>query len=187
MVRRSAGQQAMAVDRMVQVCYRQADGRLVETGLDRLVVSEVLAGQPVREFRWYRGQRHYSGWYWTATTGRLVAYESRLELARILLADFDGSVVGLAAQPFWLTGPDGDRTRRHVPNLLLLHADGLVTVVDVKASARMNDARVMAQFEWTRRLCAVRGWEYETWSGADPTLLETSGSGWLPAAAPGAD
>ncbi|NIK56123.1 TnsA-like heteromeric transposase endonuclease subunit [Kribbella shirazensis] len=145
---------------------------MVETGLDRLIVGEVLAGLPVREFRWYRGQRHYSGWYWAATTGRLVAYESRLELARILLADFDGSVVGLASQPLWLTGPDGDRTRRHVPDLLLLHADGLVTVVDVKAASRMDDPRVMAQFAWTRQVCAVRGWAYETWLGADPALLE---------------
>jgi hypothetical protein len=29
-----------------------------------------------------------------------VAYESRLELARIMLADFDPAVTGLAAQPF---------------------------------------------------------------------------------------
>jgi hypothetical protein len=32
----------------------------------------------------------------------LVAYESRLELVRILLADFDVEVTGIAAQPFLL-------------------------------------------------------------------------------------
>jgi len=36
--------------------------------------------------------------------GRLVVYESRLELARIMLADFDPSVAGIAAQPLLLTG-----------------------------------------------------------------------------------
>lgn len=168
---RSVGR-ATTSGRTVQVRYRRADGEPVETELDRLVVSEVLAGRPVREFRWYRGQRHYSGWYHAATVGGLVAYESRLELARILLADFDRNVVGLAAQPFQLTGPDGDRIRRHVPDLLLVHADGLVAVVDVKAPARVDDPKVVAQFAWTRQVCAVRGWAYETWSGADAAVLE---------------
>lgn len=36
-----------------------------------------------------------------------MAYESRLELARIQLADLDPDVVGIAAQPFQPTGVDG--------------------------------------------------------------------------------
>lgn len=156
----------------VSVRYRQADGQFVETDLDRLVVGEVAGGLPVRDFRWYKGRRHYSGWYHAATVGRLVAYESRLELARILLADFDRNVVEIAAQPFHLAGPDGDRIRRHVPDLLLVHDDGLVTVVDVKAASRMKDPKVTAQFAWTKDLCARRGWAYETWSGGNPAVLE---------------
>ncbi|MET7740308.1 hypothetical protein [Streptomyces sp. NPDC005385] len=38
---------------------------------------------------------HYSGDYASATTGGQVVYESRLELARLLLADFDPSVCGM--------------------------------------------------------------------------------------------
>jgi len=140
--------------------------------LDRLVVSEVTAGLPVRDFRWYKGRRHYSGWYYAATVRRLVAYESRLELARILLADFDRSVVEIASQPFQLAGPDDGRIRRHVPDLLLVRADGLVTVVDVKAPSRMKDPKVTAQFAWTQRVCARRGWAYEIWSGSDPVVME---------------
>lgn len=60
---------------------------------------------------------------------RLVAYESRLELARIILADFDPSVAGIAAQPFLLAGDDGARDRRHVPDLLLVGVD--VNAADV--------------------------------------------------------
>ncbi|WP_395292267.1 TnsA-like heteromeric transposase endonuclease subunit [Kitasatospora hibisci] len=140
--------------------------------MDRLVVSEVLAGMPVREFRSYRGRRHYSGWYWAATTQELVAYESRLELARILLADFDRSVVAIAAQPFQLVGADGSSVRRHVPDLLLARADGSVTVVDVKAAWRAKAPEVVAQFAWTEQVCATRGWAFETWYGADPVLVE---------------
>jgi hypothetical protein len=83
-----------------------------------------LAGRPVRDFRRYKGRRRYSGWYWAATTAGLVAYESRLELARILLADFDPTVTGIVAQPFQLAGRDGGRVRHHVPDLLLRHASG---------------------------------------------------------------
>jgi hypothetical protein len=35
----------------------------------------------------------------------MVVYESRLELARIMLADFDPTVVGIAAQPTQLAAP----------------------------------------------------------------------------------
>lgn len=169
---RASVRNGTAGDETVSVRYRQADGQLVETDLDRLVVAEVTGGLPVRDFRWYKGRRHYSGWYYAATVKQLVAYESLLELARILLADFDTGVVEIASQPFHLAGRDGDRLRRHVPDLLLVHADGLVTVVDVKAPSRMKDPKVTAQFAWTHHVCARRGWAYETWSGGDPAVLE---------------
>jgi hypothetical protein len=140
--------------------------------LARLPADDVLAGLPVREFRSYHGQRHYSGWYWSATTGGHVVYESRLELARLLLADQDPDVVAMAAQPFLLTGPDGAGVRRHVPDVLLGHSDGGVTVVDVKAASRLADPGVAAQFAWTRRVCERHGLRFEVWSGADAVRLE---------------
>ena len=38
--------------------------------------------KPFRKFRWYRGQPHYSGAYWSSTESAHVVYESRLELTR---------------------------------------------------------------------------------------------------------
>lgn len=130
-----------------------------------------MAGLPVRDFRWYKGRRHYSGWYWSATGRRLVAYESRLELARLMLADFDPVVTAIAAQPFRLAGPGGSGTRRHVPDILLTGADGTVTVVDVKAPGKRGDPEVRAVMEWTRQVARLRGWEFEEWYGAAPELL----------------
>ena len=143
----------------------------VDTTLDQVAVADLAAGLPVREFRSYKGCRHYSGWYWSATMGQLVAYESRLELARILLADFDPTVVGIAAQPFQLIGRDGSTLRRHVPDLLLRYADGGVSVVDVKPAHRVDDPKVRAVFDWTARIAAGRGWRFEVWAGAPGTLL----------------
>jgi hypothetical protein len=63
------------------VRYRDAAGECHESLLERVAESDLLGGVPVREFRWYKGRRFYSGWYWSATMGGLIAYESRLELA----------------------------------------------------------------------------------------------------------
>lgn len=164
----NAGQRASGI----RVTYRASSGAVVDTTLDRLCADEVIAGLPVREFRWYKGRRHYSGWYCCATGQRLVVYESRLELARIMLADFDPAVTAVAAQPFRLIGRDGSRVRRHVPDVLLAGADSGVTVVDVKAPGKRADPEVRAVMEWTRQVAALRGWVFEEWYGPPPRLLE---------------
>lgn len=137
---------------------RRADGKFAGATLERVVVDELVAGLPVREFRWYKGRRHYSGWYWSSTMGRFVAYENRLELARVMLADQDRDVVAIAAQPFQLIGSDKGRTRRHVPDFLLVNGAGAVTVVDVKAADKMAEPSVREVFAWTRELAGWRGW-----------------------------
>jgi len=57
---------------------------------------------PVRGFRWNKGDRSFPGWYYAATTGSHVGYESWLERDRLILLDFDPDVVGIGSQPFWL-------------------------------------------------------------------------------------
>lgn len=161
----------MAVAGHVGVRYRGDDGELVDTTLDRVDLTSVLEGGPVRRFRSHKGQRHYSGWYWSSTMGRHLVYESRLELSRLLLADFDPTVWGIAAQPFQWTGPDGGRVRAHVPDLLLVGAGGAVVVVDVKRPDLIEEPSVVAQFRWTRRVARSRGWGFEAWSGAAMPLL----------------
>ncbi|MEU7144458.1 TnsA-like heteromeric transposase endonuclease subunit [Nocardia sp. NPDC046473] len=63
---------------------------------------------------------------------------------------------------------DHVRVRRHVPDLLLAHSDGAITVVDVKSASRLTDPKVAAQFAWTRRVCEAHGLVFEVWSGCDP-------------------
>lgn len=41
----------------VRVRYRRADGEFADTALGRMAVDDVVAGLPVREFRWYKGRR----------------------------------------------------------------------------------------------------------------------------------
>jgi hypothetical protein len=118
---------------------RLRDGIVSERPLRRLTAGEVVAAGPWRAARSARGQAHYPGYYWSATSGGHVIYESRLELARLLVADFDPGVTAIAAQPFLLRAQAGGRVRRHVPDFLLVRADHTVQVVNVKPAARLAD------------------------------------------------
>jgi hypothetical protein len=135
-------------------------------GLDSL-----MSASPWRTFRWHRGQRHYSGSFWSATERDLVIYESRLELARLLFADFDRSVQRILAQPFLLRAEVAGAPRKHVPDYLLLTSTGPV-VVDVKPQSRVTKPDNMFVFGWTRQAVKSRGWRYEVWSEPPHAELE---------------
>ncbi len=122
----------------VSVSFRCRDNAAEIVGPWCTVEASVLAtASPWRTFRWHKGQKHYSGSFWAATEKDLVIYESRLELARLLFADFDTSVRRIVAQPFLLRAEvDGD-LRRHIPDYLLFFGDKPV-VVDVKPRHRVD-------------------------------------------------
>ncbi len=130
----------------------------------------ICNAMPWRIFRWYRGQKHYSGAYWSATEQTHVGYESRLELARLLLADFEPAVTRIVSQPFLLQVRLGSRVRNHVPDYLLLTEAGPL-VVDVKPVALLDDPRVAATLQWTKKLVEDRGWGFEVWTHAEHVEL----------------
>lgn len=161
----------MSVPPGCRIRVRRDDGELDDLPIEWVSREDFRSACPVRVFRSLRGQRHYSGWYWAATTGHHVVYESRLELARLLIADQDVQVTAVVGQPFLMQGQDGQRLRRHVPDFLLVMADGSLLVVDVKPYERLADPKVTAQFAWARAVFKSVGWRFEVWSGADPALL----------------
>ncbi|MFD9669494.1 TnsA-like heteromeric transposase endonuclease subunit [Rhodococcus sp. NPDC059968] len=116
-------------------------------------------------------------------------YESRLELARLLLADFD-RVRRILAQPFLLEADVAGARRRHVPDYLLLSDDGPV-VVDVKPARLLAKPEVALTFAWTRLVVESRGWRFQIASEpAEPGLsnvrfLTVSGFVGWPACLPG--
>ncbi|MEV7787614.1 TnsA-like heteromeric transposase endonuclease subunit [Streptomyces sp. NPDC088106] len=123
----------------------------------------LYAAEPWRTFRWYMGQQHYSGSYWSSTQSDHVIYESRLELARLLYADFDRDVTAIMAQPFLLRADVDGVLRRHVPDYLLATTAGPL-VVDVKPRHRAVKPEHAFTFAWTREAVESRGWHYEVWS-----------------------
>ncbi|MEU4803167.1 hypothetical protein [Actinosynnema sp. NPDC023587] len=67
---------------------------------------------PVRRSPPTRGQRHYVGHWWLATTGTLVGHGLWLERNRLILSGFDSQVVDIASQPFWLFSTTAEGKRR---------------------------------------------------------------------------
>ncbi|MGW9241317.1 hypothetical protein [[Kitasatospora] papulosa] len=54
---------------------------------------------PVRPFPVRSGRRFAPGWWWSATTGRLVHYESGVIRNQVMQLDRDPSVVAIVALP----------------------------------------------------------------------------------------
>ncbi|MFD8632424.1 MULTISPECIES: TnsA-like heteromeric transposase endonuclease subunit [Streptomyces] len=143
----------------------QSNAVVEDQGWATASLDLLRSASPWRTFRWYRGQRHFSGSYWSTTTQKHVIYESRLELSRLVYADFDPAVLGIVAQPFLLKAVLEGKVRRHIPDYLLITENGPV-VVDVKPHHRLLDPVVACTFEWTRQAVEARRWRHEVWSEA---------------------
>lgn len=152
------------------ISVRRADGTEHECGVRNASDQLLRSALPWRTFRWYFGQRHYSGKYWAATMRQSLIYESRLEQANLLLADFDPDITHMVSQPFLMRAVVDGRLRRHIPDFLFFRRTG-ITVVDVKPADYLDEPRVVATFAWVRRVVEDRGWTFEIASEPDRIRL----------------
>jgi hypothetical protein len=155
----------------VEVDWVTADGERQRLALKAAGGVGFEDGLPVRRFTSRKGQRHLSGRWWCATTGRHVAFESWLEREHVMLLDFDPRVVGIAAQPFWLSWPNEAGVRRlHAPDLFARRVDGSALVIDCRPVERRRPEDLV-KFVATQQACERLGWEYRLVAGLDPVLL----------------
>ena len=151
------------------VSFRSAGGDEVSSKL-QIAMPALFDAKPRRTFRWYKGQRNYSGRYWSATERCHVVYESRNELAALLLADFDVAVHRIVAQPFLLTAEVNGKARKHTPDYLLDTDDGTV-VIDVTTEKRISRPDIGFLCTWTSQVIESIGWRYEVMTEQPPTLI----------------
>jgi hypothetical protein len=143
-----------------QLSIRMVDDEIVHVPTWRLSTALMSETKPFRKFRWYKGQPHYSGSYWSSTESAHVVYESRLELSRLVLADFDRSVSRIFAQPLMIRARVDGRSRRHVPDYLLVRGSDL-TFVAVKPRDRLGNPKVVETLAWVRDVVESSGWGFE--------------------------
>ena len=92
---------------------------------------------PVRSFQFERAA-HFAGWWYFATTGTHVGFESWLERDHLYADGLRPGRRGGRSQPFWLRWQDEDgRARRHAPDYFARRADGSGVVVDVRPDDRI--------------------------------------------------
>ena len=149
---------------------RVQDGDVVEVPAHRATHELLRSAMPFRPFRCYYGQRHYPGSYWSATMSSHVIYESRLELSRLLMADFEPSVGFIVAQPFSIRCEVQGVVHRHIPDYLLFTDAGPV-LVDVKPRDQVNDSKIAETFAWVQNEVESLGWRFEIASEQPPVLL----------------
>jgi hypothetical protein len=150
--------------------YRLAGGGRQRTDLAGCAGVRLEDAAAVRGFHFGKGQRSFAGWWWLATTGRHVGYESFCERDHLMLLDFDPEVTGVAAQPLCLRWRDAaGKARRHVPDFFARLRDGRGVVIDVRPDDRIP-ARDAEVFAVTARACALAGWEFRRLGEADRVL-----------------
>ena len=122
-----------AADTRFTLDFRAADGTWQRGPLVSCLGARFEDVPPVREFRFEKGLRNFAGWWYFATTGTHIGFESWLERDHLMLMDFDPAVAAVASQPFWLRWRDEeDRVRRHAPDYFVRKHDGSAVVVDVR-------------------------------------------------------
>lgn len=124
---------------------------------------------PVRSFPALRDGVNWPGFWWSATNGRHVGYESWVERDVAMMLDFDSAVVAFASQPFWLCWRGESGERRHAPDFFARLADGGGVVVDVCPDELVDDSAAEV-FAVTAQACAEVGWEFRR-TGGPPAVL----------------
>ena len=161
---------ADAADARFTLDFQAADGTWQRGLLPSCAGVRFEDALPVRPFRFEKGLRSFAGWWYFATTGAHVGFESWLERDHLMLMDFDPEVRAVSSQPFWLRWRDGeDRSRRHAPDFFARMAGGTAVVVDVRPDDRIPE-RDAETFAVTAVACEAAGWEYRRSGELDPVL-----------------
>ncbi|MGH2764339.1 MAG: TnsA-like heteromeric transposase endonuclease subunit [Actinomycetota bacterium] len=154
---------------LVGLVFVDALGAEQRAGLGSCAGVRFEDTRPVRAFRWSRGLGHFPGWWWAATTGRHVGYESWLERDHVRALDFDRDITGIVSQPFWLCWEGERGRRRHAPDYFARRRDGTGVVIDVRADDRILETDAEA-FAVTAQACAQVGWEFRRVGEIEPVL-----------------
>lgn len=166
-----------AADLQLVLEYRAAEGAWRREALAACWGERFEDALPVRPFHFEKGLRSFAGWWFFATSGTHVGFESWLERDHLMLMDFDPAVRAVSSQPFWLHWRDKrGRARRHVPDFFVRRGDSTAAVVDVRPDDRIADRDAEA-FAVTALACEQAGWEFRRAGELDPVL--TANVRWL--------
>ncbi len=166
----------VSVAGVVTVVHLPGSGAPRVSSVEEAAVQAYEDASPVRAIPAYRGQRSLPGWWWSATTGGHVVFESWVERHHIMEFDRAPGVIGLAGQPFALVWAEGLKRRSHVPDLFVRYSDGQAAVVDCRPADRA-DEKFYEVAAITEGLCERIGWQYLL--AGEPEPVRASNLRWL--------
>jgi hypothetical protein len=126
---------------------------------------------PVRIPPAYKGSRHLPGLFWMSQLGRLVSYESRLEMVILKRLDFERDLENVLPQPFMLHFSFEGEPRTQVPDYLAWYRGRPPLLVNVKPRQYVDRESNRRAFAACKAACEQLGWSYVTESEPDATLL----------------
>ena len=114
-----------------------------------------------REVKPYKDMKHKPNRFWVSSTRQQILVESRTEARRALELDFEGTSKVVLGQPFELrlTGV-GDKRVSHVPDFVVVFADGSVRVEDVKPDEFSQKEDFVTRSGLAREFCQQAGVDY---------------------------
>ncbi|WP_164878250.1 TnsA-like heteromeric transposase endonuclease subunit [Microbacterium enclense] len=122
---------------------------------------------PVRSSTSYKDKPNYSGFYWAATTGRHVWFESLYEKMALTALDRDPAVISFASQPFEMIWASPRKS--HFPDVLVERDDRSLMLVDVRPRERIR-SKDAETFGRTSALCDLLDVDYRLF--ADLTAVQ---------------
>lgn len=141
--------------------------RLNQVGLDDLVFCH-----PMRDFARRNGQTNKPVAFSSRTVGDLIACESQHERRFAILADWNVDVVHIASQPFTIDFPPGHELDSHTPDFVLISADGVVVIVDVKWPSDAMKTEVLERHATVKRVLAQAGMQHAVWADSPRVFTE---------------
>lgn len=144
----------------VDVLFRAAGGA-VECSRWLSAAAEVAfeSCPPLKSFPTRKGKRLAPGWWWSATTGKLVHYGSAAMRLHVMLLDRDRRITGLAIQPLELRWHVPGGVRSYAPQLMLRLADGQGVLADCTGRSELSQ-RQRSLAAAVGESCAAVGWRY---------------------------
>ena len=94
-----------------------------------------------------RRGRRFRGYFPSYKMGRMVAWESLLELAAIHLLEFSRGVLSYREQPVLIQYADGDLIRDYYPDFEVVLFDGVAIHLEVKTTYQLAKPKIQSKFQ----------------------------------------
>ncbi|MFD3735265.1 TnsA-like heteromeric transposase endonuclease subunit [Streptomyces sp. NPDC058632] len=155
----------------VDACFRDPLGKAQQLSWLEAAQDVVFEDCPViRSFPVRPGRRVAPGWWWSSTTGRLVAYGSGVMRTRLMLLDRDPAVVALACRPVELVWREDGKVVGHAPQLMARLQDGSGLLLDCVGLSG-SSSRLAGRARVVAAAAEAVGWSYRLAGPPDPVLV----------------